>query len=90
MMRTYKTVETDVDVEIELEDVIDFISDSAGKRDLQEIYEAVCDELGITQSSVNSNIESTQRYEDLMEAVTNAVNRCVDLRVMTDIINSLK
>jgi len=89
-MRTYKTVETDVDVEIELEDVIDFISDSAGKRDLQEIYEAVCDELGITQSSVNSNIESTQRYEDLMEAVTNAVNRCVDLRVMTDIINSLK
>jgi hypothetical protein len=90
MMRTYKTVETDVDVEIELEDVIDFISDSAGKRDLQEIYEAVCDELGITQSSVNSNIESTQRYEDLMEAITNAVNRCVDLRVMTDIINSLK
>ena len=89
-MRTYKTVETDVDVEIELEDVIDFISDSAGKRDLQEIYEAVCDELGITQSSVNSNIESTQRYEDLMEAITNAVNRCVDLRVMTDIINSLK
>ena len=89
-MRTYKTVEADVDVEIELEDVIDFISDSAGKRDLQEIYEAVCDELGITQSSVNSNIESTQRYEDLMEAVTNAVNRCVDLRVMTDIINSLK
>jgi len=89
-MKTYKTVEVDVDVELELEDVIDFISDSAGKRDLQEIYEAVCDELGITQSSVHSNIESTQRYEDLMEAVTNAVNRCVDLRVMTDIINSLK
>jgi len=89
-MRTYKTVETDVDVEIELEDVIDFITSGAGKKDLQEIFETVCDELGMSQSSINSGIESTQRYDDLMEAVNNAVNRHVDLRVMADIINALK
>jgi hypothetical protein len=89
-MRTYKTVEVDVDVELELEDVIDFITDSAGKKDLQEIFETVCDELGMSQSSINSGIESTQRYDDLMEAVNNAVNRHVDLRVMADIINALK
>jgi len=89
-MRTYKTVETDIDVEIELEDVIDFITSGAGEKDLQEIFETVCDELGMNQSSINSGIESTQRYDDLMEAVNNAVNRYVDLRVMADIINSLK
>ena len=89
-MRTYKTVETDVDVEIELEDVIDFITGGAGEEDLQEIFETVCDELGMSQSSINSGIESTQRYDDLMEAVNNAVNRHVDLRVMADIINALK
>lgn len=90
MMRTYKTVDVDVEVELELEDVINFITDSAGKGDLQEIYEAVYDELGMGSSFINSSIESTQRYEDLMEAVNEAVNRNVDLRVMTDIINSLK
>ena len=89
-MRTYKTVETDIDVEIELEDVIDFITSGASKKDLQEIFETVCDELGMSQSSINSGIESTQRYDDLMEAVNNAVNRHVDLRVMADIINALK
>jgi hypothetical protein len=89
-MRTYKTVEVDVDVELELDDVIDFITSGAGKKDLEEIFEAVCDELGVTQSSINSGIESTQRYDDLMEAVNNAVNRHVDLRVMADIINALK
>jgi coenzyme F420-reducing hydrogenase delta subunit len=89
-MRIYKTVEADVDVELELEDVIDFITGGAGEKDLQEIFETVCDELGINQSSINSGIESTQRYDDLMEAVNNAVNRHVDLRVMTDIINTLK
>jgi hypothetical protein len=89
-MRTYKTVETDIDVEIELEDVIDFITSGAGEKDLQEIFETVCDELGMNQSSINSGIESTQRYDDLMEAVNNAVNRHVDLRVMADIINALK
>ena len=72
------------------EDVINFITDSAGKGDLQEIYETVYDELGMSSSFINSSIESTQRYQDLMEAVNEAVNRNVDLRVMTDIINSLK
>lgn len=86
----YKTVEVDVDVELELDDVIDFITSGAGKKDLEEILETVCDELGVTQSSINSSIFNTQRYDDLMEAVNNAVNRHVDLRVMTDIINSLK
>ena len=86
----YKTVEVDVDVEVELDDVIDFITSGAGKKDLEEIFEAVCDELGVTQSSINSSIENTQRYDDLMEAVNNAVNRHVDLRVLADIINSLK
>ena len=89
-MRIYKTVEADVDVELELEDVIDFITSGAGEKDLQEIFETVCDELGMNQSSINSGIESTQRYDNLMEAVNNAVNRHVDLRVMTDIINTLK
>ena len=89
-MKTYKTVETDIDVEIELEDVIDFITGGAGEKDLQEIFETVCDELGMNQSSINSGIESTQRYDDLMEAVNNAVNRHVDLRVIADIINALK
>lgn len=89
-MRTYKTVEVDVDVEVELEDVIDFITSGAGKKDLEEIFETVCDELGMTQSSINSDIANTQRYDDLMEAVNNAVNRHVDLRVMTDLIDSLK
>jgi|688.fasta_scaffold22911_10 hypothetical protein len=89
-MRTYKTVEVDVDVELELEDVIDFITGGASEKDLQEIFETVCDELGMSQSSINSGIESTQRYDDLMEAVNNAVNRHVDLRVMADIINALK
>lgn len=85
-----RTVEVDVDVELELEDVIDFITGGAGEEDLQEIFETVCDELGMSQSSINSGIESTQRYDDLMEAVNNAVNRHVDLRVMADIINALK
>jgi hypothetical protein len=85
-----RTVEVDVDVELELEDVIDFITGGAGEEDLQEIFETVCDELGMNQSSINSGIESTQRYDDLMEAVNNAVNRHVDLRVMADIINALK
>jgi hypothetical protein len=87
-MRVYKTV--DIDVEIEVDDVIDFITDEADEVDLQKIYEAVCDELGLNSSSINSSIEETQRYEDLMEVVNNAVNRHVDLRVMADIINALK
>lgn len=86
----YKTVEVDVDVELELDDVIDFITSGANKKDLEEIFETVCDELGVTQSSINSSIFNTQRYDDLMEAVNNAVNRHVDLRVMADIINLLK
>jgi hypothetical protein len=85
-MGIYKTV----DVEIEVDDVIDFITLEADEVDLQKIYEAVCDELGLNSSSINSSIEETQRYKDLMEVVNNAVNRHVDLRVMADIINALK
>ena len=33
----YKTVEVDVDVEVELDDVIDFITSGAGNKDLEEI-----------------------------------------------------
>jgi hypothetical protein len=87
-MGIYKTV--DVEIEIEVDDVIDFITDEADEVDLQKIHEAVCDELGLNSSSINSSIEETQRYEDLMEVVNNAVNRHVDLRVMADIINALK
>ena len=85
-MSTWKTV--DVDVDIELEDVIDFI-DSASERELEQIARAVKEEIG-EYSSTFSSIRDTQLYSDLMEAVEEAVTRHVDMKVMIDIIKSLK
>jgi hypothetical protein len=85
-MSTWKTV--DVDVDIELEDVIDFI-DSASEKELEQIARAVKEEIG-EYSSTFSSIRDTQLYNDLMDAVEEAVTRHVDMKVMIDIIKSLK
>jgi hypothetical protein len=41
-------------------------------------------------SSTFSSIRDTQLYSDLMDAVEEAVTRHVDMKVMIDIIKSLK
>jgi hypothetical protein len=83
-MSTWKTV----DVDIELEDVIDFI-DSASEKELEKIARAVKEEMG-EYSNTFSSIRDTQLYSDLMDAVEEAVTRHVDMKVMIDIIKSLK
>jgi hypothetical protein len=85
-MSTWITV--DVDVDIELEDVIDFI-DSASEKELEQIARAVKEEMN-EYSSTFSSIRDTQLYSDLMDAVEEAVTRHVDMKVMIDIIKSLK
>jgi Glu-tRNA(Gln) amidotransferase subunit E-like FAD-binding protein len=61
----------------------------ASEKELEKILKAVKDEMG-EYSSTFSSIRDTQLYSDLMEAVEEAVTRHVDMKVMIDIIKSLK
>lgn len=85
-MGTWKSV--DVDVDIEVEDVIDFI-ENASDRELEEIKE-VLREYELDSSTIHSSLYATQMYEDLMNAVHEAVARHVDMKMITKIISELK
>lgn len=83
-MGIYKTVDVDVEVNVELEDVIDFIFE-ASDYELEKIKEA-CED----NSPIHPYIANTVKYEFAYNAFINAVNRSVDLSTIETILNSLK
>ena len=85
-MGTWKSVEVDVDIEVE--DVIDFI-ESASDRELKEIKRAL-KEFEMDINPAHSSLYATQMYEDLMTVMHEAIARHVDMRMMTKIISELK
>ena len=83
---SYKTVYVD----IELDDVIEYIENCYSKKELQEIKELVLEELEeVTDNSVDGYIRNTQNYETAKEAFFNAVNRGIDLNSLTNILDNL-
>lgn len=84
MTTVYKGV--NVDVEIKLDDVLDFIND-CNQKELDLIIKEI---EYFNSTNIKSGIADTQRYSDLMEAVENAVNRYVDIQKLTNLINEFK
>lgn len=85
-MGTWKSVEVDVDIEVE--DVIDFI-ESASNKEIEEIKDAI-KEFEMDSNPAHSSLYATQMYEDLMAVMHDAIARHVDMRMMTKIISELK
>ena len=79
---SYKTV----DVDIELDDVIEYIENCYSDKELQKIKDVVMDGLNeVDDSAVEGYIRNTQNYETAKEAFFNAVNRGIDLNKLTNI-----
>lgn len=83
-MGTWKSV----DVDIEVEDVIDFI-ESASNKEIEEIKQAI-KEFEMDSNPAHSSLYATQRYEDLMTVMHEAIARHVDMQMMANIISELK
>ena len=87
-MRCYKNAE--VEVEIELDDVIEYIENCYSDKELQKIKDVVIDGLNeVDDSAVEGYIRNTQNYETAKEAFFNAVNRGIDLNKLTNILDNL-
>lgn len=85
---SYKTVEVDVD--IELDDVIEYIENCYSDKELQKIKDVVIDGLNkVDDSAVEGYIRNTQNYETAKEAFLNTVNRGIDLNKLTNILDNL-
>ena len=85
---SYKTVEVDVD--IELDDVIEYIENCYSDKELQKIKDVVMDGLNeVDDSAVEGYIRNTQNYETAKEAFLNTVNRGIDLNKLTNILDNL-
>lgn len=83
---SYKTV----DVDIELDDVIEYIENCYSDKELQKIKDVVMDGLNeVDDSAVEGYIRNTQNYETAKEAFFNAVNRGIDLNKLTNILDNL-
>jgi hypothetical protein len=80
---SYKTVEVDVD--IELEDVLEYIENCYSDKELQKIKDAINDEV----EEVDKYIRNTQNFQIAKEAFFNAVNRGIDLNSLTNILDNL-
>jgi len=80
----YKTVEVD----IELEDVLGYIENCRSDEELQEIKEAVFEELE-EEDNVDAYIRNTQNFQTAKEAFFSAVNRSIDLNSLTNILDNL-
>lgn len=82
--------EIEVDIDVELDDVIEYIENCYSKKELQEIKEAVLEELEEEDDdSVDGYIRNTQNYETAKEAFFNAVIRGIDLNSLTNILDNL-
>lgn len=82
--------EIEVDIDVELDDVIEYIENCYSKKELQEIKELVLEELEeVTDNSVDGYIRNTQNYETAKEAFFNAVNRGIDLNSLTNVLDNL-
>ena len=83
---SYKTV----DVDIELDDVIEYIENCYSDKELQKIKDVVMDGLNeVDDSAVEGYIRNTQNYETAKEAFFNAVNRGIDLNSLTNVLDNL-
>ena len=80
---SYKTVEVDVD--IELEDVLEYIENCYSDKQLQKIKDAINDEV----EDVDKYIRNTQNFQTAKEAFFNAINRGIDLNSLTNILDNL-
>lgn len=82
--------EIEVDIDVELDDVLEYIENCYSKKELQEIKEAVLEELEeVDDNSVDGYIRNTQNYETAKEAFFNAVNRGIDLNSLTNVLDNL-
>ena len=83
---SYKTV----DVDIELDDVIEYIENCYSDKELQKIKAVVMDGLNeVDDSAVEGYIRNTQNYETAKEAFFNTVNHGIDLNKLTNILDNL-
>jgi len=82
--------EIEVDIDVELDDVIDYIGNCFSKKELQEIKEAVLEELEeVDDDNVDGYIRNTQNFQTAKEAFFSAVNRGIDLNKLTNILDNL-
>jgi predicted Ser/Thr protein kinase len=82
--------EIEVDIDVELDDVLEYIEGCCSKKELQEIKEAVLEGLEeVDDDSVDGYIRNTQNFQTAKEAFFNAVNRGIDLNSLTNILDNL-
>jgi len=86
-MRISREIEADIDVE--LDDVLEYIGNCWSKKELQEIKDAVLEELEEDDDSVDGYIRNTQNFQTAKEAFFSAVNRGIDLNSLTNILDNL-
>jgi len=86
-MRISREIEADIDVE--LDDVLEYIGNCWSKKELQEIKDAVLEELEEDDDSVDGYIRNTQNFQTAKEAFFSAVNRGIDLNKLTSILDNL-
>lgn len=92
-MRISRGIEVEIDVDIELNDVIEYIENCYSEKELQEIKELVFEGLEgleeVEDDNVDVYIRNTQNFQTAKEAFFNAVNRGINLNSLINILDNL-
>ena len=82
--------EIEVDIDVELDDVLEYIEGCCSKKELLVLKEAVLEELEeVNDDNVEGYIRNTQNFQRAKEAFFSAVNRGIDLNSLTNILDNL-
>jgi|LakMenEpi03Aug12_release.lakeMendotaPanAssembly.Ray.scaffolds.fasta_scaffold1537843_1 hypothetical protein len=82
--------EVEVDIDVELDDVLEYIENCYSNKELLVLKEAVLEELNeVDDDNVDGYIRNTQNFQTAKEAFFNAVNRGIDLNLLTNILDNL-
>ena len=82
--------EVEVDIDVELDDVLEYIENCYSNKELLVLKEAVLEELEeVDDDNVEGYIRNTQNFQTAKEAFFNAVNRGIDLNSLTNILDNL-
>jgi hypothetical protein len=82
--------EVEVDIDVELDDLLEYIENCYSNKELLVLKEAVLEELNeVDDDNVDGYIRNTQNFQTAKEAFFNAVNRGIDLNLLTNILDNL-
>jgi len=82
--------EIEVDIDVELDDVLEYIENCYSNKELLVLKEAVLEELEeVDDDNVEGYIRDTQNFQTAKEAFFNAINRGIDVNSLTNILDNL-